>query len=90
MEGVLKVFSTDSFQKQAVNLKGEHYRKYCYAIGLPNLGNTCYMNSLLQALTGCPDFVEYVDRIFREIKLDPSRYDSIAVFQLIKTLEMIR
>ena len=34
-------------------------------VGLANLGNTCYLNSVLQALASCPDFVAYVASISR-------------------------
>jgi len=36
-------------------------------IGIPNFGNTCYMNSLLQAMTGCSLFMQYIDSIWSKI-----------------------
>ena len=38
-------------------------KKYFKPIGLPNIGNTCYMNSLLQTLAGSHRFMEYVKKI---------------------------
>jgi hypothetical protein len=48
------------------------------------------MNSLLQALTGCPAFTTYIDRIWKHMKLDLDDSDSIVVFMLIKTLKDLK
>lgn len=39
-------------------------------VGLRNLGNTCYMNSLLQALSGSHVFVKYVANVFTNSMLE--------------------
>ena len=43
--------------------------------GLPNLGNTCYMNTLLQCLSGCPSFIEYVQRLKLAVNFDQELND---------------
>ena len=35
--------------------------------GLNNAGNTCYVNSVLQALRYCPDFVSSLNEVFPDI-----------------------
>lgn len=85
LKGVLNVFTEKVFNETL-----HKDSNYTYPQGLPNLGNTCYMNSLLQALTGCPAFTTYIDRIWKHMKLDLDDSDSIVVFMLIKTLKDLK
>jgi len=34
-----------------------------YPRGLKNLGNTCYLNSILQSISSCPSFINYLEFI---------------------------
>ncbi|CDW82058.1 oxysterol binding family protein [Stylonychia lemnae] len=61
-------------------------KKYYLPQGIPNIGNTCYMNSLLQALTGCKLFMDYVRKLWKNITPINSDNDSIIVFKLLVLL----
>jgi ubiquitin C-terminal hydrolase len=39
-------------------------------VGLRNLGNTCYMNALLQALSSCEIYMNYVENIYKNKYLE--------------------
>jgi ubiquitin C-terminal hydrolase len=62
-------------------------QRYYYSIGLPNLGNTCYLNSLLQALSGCFTFTDYLDRVLKSITLNCEDPNEIKIFLFIKTIK---
>ena len=63
LTGLEKVFSVEA-NRTSFEVSGGVLKKYKFAIGLPNVANTCYMNSLLQALSGCTLFTNYVERLW--------------------------
>ena len=61
-------------------------KSYSFVVGLPNSANTCYMNSLLQALSGCSHFMLYAVRLWNYLEVTDSSHDSYSVGILIHTL----
>ena len=61
------LFSMTKKVKKEKEDKSIKKKKY---IGLKNLGNTCYMNALLQALSCCEIYMNYVENIYKNKYLE--------------------
>ena len=81
-QGLIGIFDFD----QDKMYSRSQIRRYYKPIGLPNIGNTCYMNSLLQILAGSQRFMDYVKKLWSSIKLDPNDTNSLITLSFIDLL----
>jgi len=84
-KGLLGVFSNQDCWQNPYSLS-----RYYFPTGMPNLGNTCYMNALLQSLTGCKMFMDYVKRLHLRVVVDHADKDDMIVDSLARVLMGLR
>ena len=87
--GLEKIFSVEALRSNRQISSGT-LKKYTFAVGLPNVANTCYMNSLLQALSGCTKFTDYFNRVWSNIEVDENSDDEIAVYFFVRSIRELR
>ena len=86
LNGLEKVFSVEARRTRLTLPVDGVLKKYSFAVGLPNSANTCYMNSLLQALSGCTLFTNYMERLWKHIQIDDQSDDEIAVYYFVRSV----
>jgi ubiquitin C-terminal hydrolase len=81
--GLLALFDYDEIENSE---KLREQRDYYAPQGLPNIGNTCYMNALLQMLSGSRMFMEFIHKLWVSLKLNKDDQLSIMIIRLLELL----
>ena len=83
--GLLGVFNYENDTNDKIHPR-QCVQRYYKPLGLPNLGNTCYMNSLIQVLVGSQRFMSYIKKLWTTIQVDPEDKNNIIAFTLMQLL----
>jgi ubiquitin C-terminal hydrolase len=84
--GMMSLFSPFSPSHMTSLPLQDSKNSYYMPNGLTNIANTCYLNSLMQALAGCPQFMAYVGKVYKHIKVKADEKDNILTNYLINLL----
>ena len=79
-----KKYANNSNNKKSSNrlYPVQYFPRNSGLIGLQNLGNTCYMNSALQALSNCPQLTSYMLENFDHIKPGLAKNFALLLYEI--------